>query len=228
MKYFEKIGRTAFITQIAKGKISTNKAIKMYKSLPAEMQKVRKIRKEGRGAEGIADLVLHPNKTGVAIQKGYDPKTPFFHVDTLKDKEVILENFGGKHGLVNFYGKHPKNERVHYTEYIKNKPVDVQTARIERRDTIQNIRNLSDDLEKTPRFSQDGMIKDVLSNKENMINDKIIDFMPPKGMPRMIDKWTAARKKFFGPGRINIPKKEEDAFMESIKPIQKNIWEGRG
>ncbi|MBA2708695.1 MAG: serine/threonine protein kinase [Gemmatimonadaceae bacterium] len=92
-----------------------NRLAKTPGVLPANNALGSHVRDLGRGSEGLATLVAHPQH-GVAVRKMYDPNASAYSPEIIRRKEGL----GSLPGVAKFLGstKTMHNTPVHFSEYV--------------------------------------------------------------------------------------------------------------
>jgi hypothetical protein len=116
---FEKRAAPKWVKKFRTGDLNIGNLARVAK----ETGKERFIKPLGEGAEGVADLVSHPESpNGLAVRKIFDPKAPGFSSEGFLIRSAIHKLLAHKfpRNTTAFYGIHP-SKPIMYREFIPEK-----------------------------------------------------------------------------------------------------------
>ena len=150
---------TKYIKLIREGKLSDAAIAKIVKTHGKE----KFVKELGRGAEGVADVVLSPRfEKGIGVRKAYDPKGQFFTNRLFLKKHKIWKAVGDTPSYAKYYGKHEKAP-ITYHELVKG-------------ETGVNPKAGAKAIGRA--WLRGKRVGDVLVHPDNIIGGKVVDFLP--------------------------------------------------
>ncbi len=130
----------------------------------------------GRGAEGVADAVVHPQH-GLSVRKTFDPRgisTP----EMIARKEQVGRSIGQNPNVAQFYGSQPTPHgggTMHFSEYVPGAPGPADVAGM-RQAKVQAIRGARQaGFHSAQDIHQGNMVRDARTG-----DYKVIDMLPTR------------------------------------------------
>lgn len=165
---FEKTSTPKWVKLFQQGKLSTKSLRRAATKLKLNPREIEPI---GSGVESVVHKVTHP-KAGIAVQKTFNTKSPFYSKGVLEDKIKLLEEHKKNRLFAKYLGR-KSGKPVIYQEYVKPGKVPKHL----KRKIGQRTRRSADKIKDPMRFGDlhEGNIVQGRSGK------KIVDFLPVGG-----------------------------------------------
>jgi hypothetical protein len=158
--------RRQLVSQEAAGTVAQKLGLKSRLIVP----------KIGRGAETLNQLRTSPAH-GLQVAKVYNTEGSLFSKELFERKDKIYTAMSGKGNFAKYYGKDPSGRAVSFHEYIKpgSRPKPTTKAKRVGRLLMDKAKTLGTGMIARSK----GMpIGDTLFNSGNVLEGKIIDFLP--------------------------------------------------
>jgi len=155
---------------VQKGILSISNAAKAAKKLKL---KPRFLKRLGSGSEGIAKLMTHPIH-GTAVNKIFNPQSPLFNKELIRDKVKILKKMKGQ-GYPLYYGKGPVDNSI-IIEHLKGKVGD--THFFDRKRLLSGLKIKWNTFMRTGKLTSDYTLSPSNMIKMRDGTYKVVDFFP--------------------------------------------------